>query len=173
VASSGSAAPAGYATYRAAGRPDRRRITRRRFVAGAVGGLALAVLGGDLLSRLGAVTDDAVQGSGGAPQAGGGQTQANGGATNGATNGAGAASGASGDGGGSGTAPQGGATGAVLVSVTASSCVGCGRCLSVCPVGVFAWDASGSHAVASNAGRCIRCHRCLQTCPAGAITVNG
>ena len=50
VASSGSAAPAGYATYRAAGRPDRRRITRRRFVAGAVGGLALAVLGGDLLS---------------------------------------------------------------------------------------------------------------------------
>jgi NAD-dependent dihydropyrimidine dehydrogenase PreA subunit len=43
----------------------------------------------------------------------------------------------------------------------------------VCPAGVFAWDAGGSHAVARNAARCIRCHRCLQTCPANAITVNG
>ncbi len=59
------------------------------------------------------------------------------------------------------------------MSVDTSECIGCGRCLNVCPAGVFAWDSSGDHAVARNAAQCIRCHRCLQTCPASAITVNG
>ncbi len=168
-------APAGYSTYRVdtARRNDRSRITRRRFLAGAAAGLAVAFLGGALLPRLGAVAADVL------PE--GNDTKTSGGAT-GSSAGSGGSAGSSGTGsggsadsgvGGSGSATQSGSGTAVLVSVDTSSCIGCGRCLNVCPAGVFAWDASGSHAVASNAARCIRCHRCLETCPASAITVNG
>jgi hypothetical protein len=153
---------------------DQRRITRRRFVAGAAAGLGVAILGGGLFSRLGAVAANAPQGSGGAPAAGGTTTPSSSGSatqssgaqaqsSGGATGSAGNATQSSGDlsgtavgGGGSGNATQSGSTAAVLVSVDTSACVGCGRCLSVCPAGVFAWDAGGSHAVARNAARCIR-----------------
>jgi NAD-dependent dihydropyrimidine dehydrogenase PreA subunit len=161
-------------------RLDRRRITRRRFVAGAAAGLGVAFLGGALLPRLGADAAKALQGSGGT-QSSGDATKSSGGSTgSGATDTTGSGSsgsgssgsGASASGAGSASAAPGGSTAAVLVSVDSSSCVGCGRCLNVCPAGVFAWDASGSHALARNASRCIRCHRCLQTCPASAITVS-
>jgi NAD-dependent dihydropyrimidine dehydrogenase PreA subunit len=193
LASPGNTSPSGHSTDRADSprSRDQRRITRRRFVAGAAAGLGVAILGGGLFSRLGAVAANAPQGSGGAPAAGGTTTPSSSGSatqssgaqaqsSGGATGSAGNATQSSGDlsgtavgGGGSGSATQSGSTAAVLVSVDTSACVGCGRCLSVCPAGVFAWDAGGSHAVARNAARCIRCHRCLQTCPANAITVNG
>jgi NAD-dependent dihydropyrimidine dehydrogenase PreA subunit len=55
--------------------------------------------------------------------------------------------------------------------VNDAACVACGRCLQVCPVGVFDWSSSG-RAQATNADACIRCGKCLQVCPAGAITVS-
>jgi NAD-dependent dihydropyrimidine dehydrogenase PreA subunit/membrane protein implicated in regulation of membrane protease activity len=195
AASSAGATPAGaaaggYSTYRAdaARRRDQRRITRRRFLAGAAAGLGVAVLGGGVLSRLSATAADAQQGSNGSHASDGGATQSGSGTTSqsaagsaqssgSSTSSAGATgSGASSTGGSSGSpgsAAQSSSTAATLVSVDTSECIGCGRCLNVCPAGVFAWDSSGNHAVARNAAQCIRCHRCLQTCPASAITVNG
>lgn len=64
-----------------------------------------------------------------------------------------------------------GSTGSPERVVVDSSCVGCGRCLDVCPYGVFAW--SGGKAVAENPDACRLCGHCLQACPAGAITLNG
>ena len=57
------------------------------------------------------------------------------------------------------------------VVVDSAACVGCGRCLDVCPYGVFAWN--GGKAVAQNPDACRLCGHCLQVCPAGAITLNG
>ena len=163
-------APGGYSTYRAdaARRRDQRRITRRRFLAGAAAGLGVAVLGGGVLSRLSATAADAQQGSNGSHASDGGATQSGSGTTSQSAAGSAQSNSST-----VGSAAQSGSTAAILVSVDTSECIGCGRCLSVCPAGVFAWDSSGNHAVARNAAQCIRCHRCLQTCPASAITVNG
>ena len=180
-------APAGYSTYRVdtARRNDRSRITRRRFLAGAAAGLGVAFLGGALLPRLGAVAADVLPGTNAAKTSEGATGSSSGSGGSAGSSGTGSSGTSSGDstgsrgstgssvGAGSGSATQSGSSAAVLVSVDTSSCIGCGRCLNVCPAGVFAWDASGSHAVASNASRCIHCHRCLETCPANAITVNG
>jgi len=163
-------APGGYSTYRAdaARRRDQRRITRRRFLAGAAAGLGVAVLGGGVLSRLGATAADAQQGPKGSQASDGDVTQSGSGTTSQSAAGSAQSNSST-----VGSAAQSGSTAAILVSVDTSECIGCGRCLSVCPAGVFAWDSSGDHAVARNAAQCIRCHRCLQTCPASAITVNG
>ncbi len=180
---SGSAAALRHARRRRPGalatseRPDRRRITRRRFVAGAAAGLGIAFLGGALLPRLGADAADALQGSDATQTSATRRTlltdrPARAPPTPPAPALPARAGRRSGSGAGSASAAPSGSTEAVLVSVDSSSCVGCGRCLNVCPAGVFAWDASGSHALARNASRCIRCHRCLQTCPASAITVS-
>ena len=151
-------------------------MSRRRFVAGGAAALGVAVLGGGLFSRLSAGATDTQPGSSAAPAASRSTTQSGSGTTTQSGGGTAQSSGSASSSGGSsssGSAVPSGSTTAVLVSVDASACIGCGRCLNVCPAGVFAWDSSGSHAVARNASRCIRCHRCLQSCPASAITVNG
>jgi len=165
-----------YSTYRAssATRPDRRLITRRRFLAGAAAGLGAAFLGGALLPRLGETAADALTGSNGAgtADAKGGSSASSGSGGVGSSGGGSSGSAGSSGNGGSSAGLQGGSNQATLVSVDTSSCIGCGRCLNVCPAGVFAWDSGASHAVARYASRCIRCHRCLEVCPASAITVN-
>jgi NAD-dependent dihydropyrimidine dehydrogenase PreA subunit len=55
------------------------------------------------------------------------------------------------------------------VSVDAGACIGCGRCLSACPYGVF--SLAGGRAVAQDPAACRLCGRCLQVCPEGAITL--
>ena len=50
------------------------------------------------------------------------------------------------------------------------TCIGCGRCLEVCPHGVFAQDAGKARIVDCDA--CMECGACALNCPAAAIVVN-
>jgi len=137
-------------------REHEQRISRRRFLAGAavVGGAALiagvGLFGRDAVSAANTRLQDDGWTSGGNGSAGGNGTGSNAG--------------------GAQSAPSGGASSTQVV-VDQSACVACGRCLQVCPAGVFDWSSSG-RAEAVNAGACTRCRRCLQVCPAGAITVS-
>lgn len=49
-------------------------------------------------------------------------------------------------------------------------CVGCGRCLEVCPHQVFSRDEAVVAIVDKNA--CMECGACAKNCPVGAITVD-
>jgi NAD-dependent dihydropyrimidine dehydrogenase PreA subunit len=135
----------------AASADDDRRLSRRAFVLGlgtAVG--TAAVLGFGALLRSDATSAgvqlaDAQSGNG---WQGDGSTPSDGGGSTGSTDGSGQ-----------------------RVVVDSAACVGCGRCLDVCPYGVFAW--SGGTAVAQNPDACRLCGHCVQVCPAAAITLNG
>lgn len=48
-------------------------------------------------------------------------------------------------------------------------CTGCGRCVDVCPHGVFAL--AGRCAALVGRDRCMECGACQRNCAAGAITV--
>jgi NAD-dependent dihydropyrimidine dehydrogenase PreA subunit len=145
------------------------RISRRRFLTGAA-----AVGAGVLLAGVGIFGKDAVSSAstrlrdegwiaGGQGQSGAGTSS--GGATDGGETGSASVGSSAQDGSSAGTST------ATTVSVDQSACVACGRCLQVCPQGVFDWSSSG-RADAVSPDACIRCGRCLQVCPAGAITVN-
>ena len=62
------------------------------------------------------------------------------------------------------------ATTVARVTVDGNACIGCGRCLGVCPQGVFAEN--GGRATAADPAACVLCQRCLRVCPANAITLN-
>lgn len=62
------------------------------------------------------------------------------------------------------------ATTVARVTVDGNACIGCGRCIGVCPQGVFA--ASDGRATAAAPAACVLCQRCLRVCPANAITLN-
>jgi NAD-dependent dihydropyrimidine dehydrogenase PreA subunit len=163
AAATSPAKPRPYSVYGATPRskPDEQRYTRRGVLAGAAAVAATVLVSAGLLERLSRADASTTQ------QTASGQAVA----TTDQAQSAGAGQGGtstrqSNDAGAAGTTEE-------LVSVDAASCVGCGRCLGVCPANVFAWDGSGQHATAQNPSACIRCHRCLQTCPASAITVNG
>ena len=49
-------------------------------------------------------------------------------------------------------------------------CVGCGKCVEVCPHGVFALD--GKKAGLVNKNNCMECGACQVNCPAEAISVD-
>lgn len=49
-------------------------------------------------------------------------------------------------------------------------CVGCERCVEVCPHGVF--DLDDGKARITDKDLCMECGACSLNCPAGAITVN-
>ncbi|MDR0468769.1 MAG: 4Fe-4S binding protein [Peptococcaceae bacterium] len=49
-------------------------------------------------------------------------------------------------------------------------CIGCGRCLEVCPHGVFEADGQKAHIVDRDA--CMECGACALNCPAKAIEVD-
>lgn len=48
-------------------------------------------------------------------------------------------------------------------------CIGCGRCIEVCPHGVFAIEKKKARIVDFDA--CIECGACSKNCPVAAITV--
>ncbi|MEM3444477.1 MAG: PfkB family carbohydrate kinase [Thermoplasmata archaeon] len=47
-------------------------------------------------------------------------------------------------------------------------CIGCGTCVDVCPVKIFALD--GGKAIARHQEKCTKCGLCVERCPARAIT---
>lgn len=49
-------------------------------------------------------------------------------------------------------------------------CIGCGRCLEVCPHGVFSLD--NKKARIMNKGYCMECGACQENCPVEAINVD-
>ena len=52
----------------------------------------------------------------------------------------------------------------------AEKCVGCGRCMEVCPHGVF--DIDGKKVWIVDKDLCMECGACALNCPAKAIQVN-
>jgi len=48
-------------------------------------------------------------------------------------------------------------------------CIGCGACVSVCPVGVFELKEGKSHVASPD--RCTECEQCVKNCPMNAITL--
>ncbi|MBQ2684014.1 MAG: nitroreductase family protein [Thermoguttaceae bacterium] len=60
------------------------------------------------------------------------------------------------------------------VYVDPAQCVGCGRCLDICPMRIFQPGGQGSvPAIGPNAEKCIACGHCVAACPGGAITASG
>ncbi len=53
---------------------------------------------------------------------------------------------------------------------TPGRCINCGRCIEVCPQGVFAPRAARVSMVA--APECMECGACQMNCPAGAVSVD-
>lgn len=51
-------------------------------------------------------------------------------------------------------------------SVTPDTCIGCGRCISVCPQKCIKKE-NGKAII--NQNNCLHCGRCMEVCPAGAI----
>ena len=58
----------------------------------------------------------------------------------------------------------------VSLSYTAETCVVCGRCLEVCPHGVFNMDGTKAQIVEKDS--CIECGACALNCPTNAIAVD-
>ena len=51
--------------------------------------------------------------------------------------------------------------------VTQDACIGCGRCISVCPQKCIRKENGKAKIIQQN---CLYCGRCMEACPAGAIT---
>ena len=56
------------------------------------------------------------------------------------------------------------------LTYAAEKCAGCGRCVEVCPQGVF--EMRETRAVVTDRDRCMECGACARNCEAGAIMVN-
>ncbi len=56
------------------------------------------------------------------------------------------------------------------LGLAAEKCVGCGRCVQVCPHGVFGVE--DKRARIKDKDRCMECGACLINCPANAISVD-
>lgn len=54
------------------------------------------------------------------------------------------------------------------VSVNKDTCIGCGACVGVCPVGALSMDGEGKSQC--DEGTCIDCGSCISSCPVEAIT---
>jgi ferredoxin len=53
--------------------------------------------------------------------------------------------------------------------VNQDSCIGCGTCVGVCPVGAISLNDEGKAWVEEDT--CISCGACVGVCPVGAITL--
>jgi NAD-dependent dihydropyrimidine dehydrogenase PreA subunit len=60
-------------------------------------------------------------------------------------------------------------TGVATLRLEHGKCTGCGRCIEVCPHGVF--DISDNRARIINPDRCMECGACSQNCAFGALSV--
>ncbi len=54
--------------------------------------------------------------------------------------------------------------------LSAEKCIGCKRCMEVCPHGVFSMHEK--KAKIENSDFCMECGACMKNCPVNAITVN-
>jgi NAD-dependent dihydropyrimidine dehydrogenase PreA subunit len=59
---------------------------------------------------------------------------------------------------------------ATTLELDQSACIGCGRCLEVCPHQVFA--VTGRKAALVDRDACMECGACAVNCPVAAITVD-
>lgn len=58
----------------------------------------------------------------------------------------------------------------VKIFVDSKLCTGCGKCVDVCPAGVFEMIGDEKKiASPKNVSECMECHACEAQCPAGAI----
>ena len=57
----------------------------------------------------------------------------------------------------------------VTLRLDAASCVGCGRCVEVCPHAVFTVESGKAHIRERDA--CMECGACARNCPVGALFV--
>ncbi len=57
------------------------------------------------------------------------------------------------------------------LSVNESACIKCGRCVKVCPAGIFGMEKSGEteHVSVSHVEDCIKCGHCAAVCPVWAV----
>ena len=56
------------------------------------------------------------------------------------------------------------------LNYASEKCAGCGRCVEVCPQGVFMMQ--DKRAVVTDRDRCMECGACAKNCDFGAIAVN-
>lgn len=49
-------------------------------------------------------------------------------------------------------------------------CIGCGTCVSICPVGAISFDKDGKAVIDKT--KCIHCGACEASCPVGAIKLD-
>lgn len=56
------------------------------------------------------------------------------------------------------------------LAYVAEKCAGCGRCVEVCPQGVF--EMREKRAIVTDRDLCMECGACARNCDAGAISVN-
>lgn len=54
------------------------------------------------------------------------------------------------------------------VTINRDTCIGCGACVGVCPVGALSMDDEMKSVV--DEGTCIDCGSCVSACPVEAIT---
>ncbi len=54
------------------------------------------------------------------------------------------------------------------VKVNADTCIGCGACVGVCPVGALSMNADSKSEC--DEGTCIDCGSCISACPVEAIS---
>ncbi len=60
------------------------------------------------------------------------------------------------------------------LEIDRQACLGlreCGKCLKVCPVGIFGEDSEFPKAIEANQDECTLCDLCLEVCHPGAIQV--
>lgn len=58
----------------------------------------------------------------------------------------------------------------VTLKLDRAVCVGCGRCLDVCPHGVFELEEEGKARIVAR-DACMECGACARNCPVGALFV--
>lgn len=54
--------------------------------------------------------------------------------------------------------------------VNKEKCIGCGTCVSICPVGAISFDKDGKSVIDKT--KCIHCGACEASCPVSAIKLD-
>lgn len=57
-----------------------------------------------------------------------------------------------------------------LYMVNKEKCIGCGTCVSICPVGAISFDKDGKAVIDKT--KCIHCGACEASCPVSAIDLS-